>query len=71
LPIYRLLRLDGIGEIPKEVSRFAGMMLAFGDALVTDVVVTDEELRLDRIAGGWALASGGVDRFALVNEYLS
>ena len=38
---------------------------------VTDVVVTDEELRLDRIAGGWALAGAEVDRFALVNEYLS
>ena len=39
--------------------------------LVTDVVVTDEELRLDRIVGGWALAGAEVDRFALVNEYLS
>jgi hypothetical protein len=38
---------------------------------VTDVVVTDGELRLDRIAGGWALAGAEVDRFALVNEYLS
>jgi integrase/recombinase XerD len=38
---------------------------------VTDVVVTDEELRLDRIADGWALAGAGVDRLALVNEYLS
>jgi integrase/recombinase XerD len=34
-------------------------------------VVTDEELRLDRMADGWALAGAGVDRFALVNEYLS
>jgi hypothetical protein len=38
---------------------------------VTDVVVTDGELRLDRIAGGWALAGAEVDQFALVNEYLS
>lgn len=38
---------------------------------VTDVVVTDGELRLDRIAGGWALAGAEVDRFALVNECLS
>lgn len=33
--------------------------------------MTDEELRLDRIAGGWALAGAGVQRFVLVNEYLS
>ena len=35
------------------------------------VGVTDGELRLDRIAGGWALAGAEVDRFALVNDYLS
>jgi len=38
---------------------------------VTDVVVTDAELRLERVADGWVLAGPGVNRFALVNEYLS
>jgi hypothetical protein len=34
-------------------------------------VVTDGELRLERLADGWALAGAGVKRFSLVNEYLS
>lgn len=38
---------------------------------VTDVVVIDVELRLERGADGWILAGGDANRFALVNEYLS
>jgi hypothetical protein len=32
--------------------------------------MTDGALRLDRLADGWQLIGAGVDRFALVNEYL-
>jgi integrase/recombinase XerD len=33
--------------------------------------MVDSELRLERIAGGWALAGVGAERFVMVNEYLS
>jgi hypothetical protein len=41
------------------------------DMFGTDVVVSDEEVRLESIADCWALTGAGVNRFALVNEYLS